>query len=421
MRGMGKSRWMRVVIALVVLAAWTSISFAQDRATEVRPFEDVVRDLDSHDPRVRVEAMRALARAGHPEAIGHIAKLLTDPVEDLQVEAIDTLLNFYLLDIPTKPKRVAGVFEVSKGSRAEAAFELGPFVLLPRAVPDSLKHGLAGAMRDDWARLRAEATWTLGALVPPPAGAEAEQALAANLRDPERAVRLAAARVAGAVRARSLGDALVAAMNDPSEDVRVAAMRSLGDIREERGERALREQLDFHKRGRVARAAIDGLARIASPQSLETFKAYVGDRDADIRRSAIEGIGRLGDKAAIDALASTAAGERVSSVRLARAFARERGGGAGLADLVRALGSARDADLAMAYIVEIGLPVVPGLATLLKDPDPRVRERIAQTLGLIGGDAARAALEPTTKDPDTAVARAAERGIARIRLNDLAR
>lgn len=410
-----------MAVAMLALVTMAGPAFAQNRASEVRPFEDVVRELDSHDPKVRVEAMRSLARAGHPEAIGHIAKLLTDPVEDLQVEAIDTLLNFYLLDIPTKSKRVAGVFEVGRGSRAEAAFELGPFVLLPRAVPDSLKHGLAGAMRDDWAKLRAEATWTLGALVPPPAGAEAEQALAANLRDPEVSVRLAAARVAGAVRAQSLGDALVAAMNDPNEDVKVAAMRSLGDIREERGVRALREQLDFHKKGRVARAAIDGLARIASSQSLETFNAYAADKDASIRRSAFEGVGRIGDKVAIDALIAASSEERDSTVRLARAFALERAGGAGLADLVRALGSSRDADLAMAYLVELGRPAVKGLATLLKDPEPRVRERIAQTLGLIGGDEARAALEPTTKDPDVAVARAAERGIARMRLYTPAR
>ena len=132
------------------------------------------------------------------------------------------------------------------------------------------------AKRDRLVRqLRAEdpQSWSLGALVPPPVGDEAEQALAANLRDPEIPVRLAAARVAGGVRARSLGDALVAAMNDPNEDVRVAAMRALGDIREERAVRALREQLEFHKTGRIARAAIDGLARIASPESLETFNA----------------------------------------------------------------------------------------------------------------------------------------------------
>jgi HEAT repeat protein len=419
---MGGSAWRMglTIVALAGIAIGSGVALAQNRATEVRPFEDVVRELDSHDPKIRVEAMRALARAGHPEAIGHIARLLTDSVEDIQVEAIDTLLNFYLLDIPTKAKRVAGVFEVGKGSRAEAAFELGPFVLLPRPVPDALKRGLAGAMRDDWARLRAEATWTLGALVPPPAGAEAEQALAANLRDPEIPVRLAAARVAGAVRAASLGDALVAAMNDPNEKVRLAAMRSLGDIREERGVRALREQLEFHKRGPLARAALDGLARIASPQSLPTFQEHVSDRDAELRRSAIEGVARVGDAETLKALVVALAGERHATVRLTRAFATERSGGAGIGELVSGLDT-RDSDLAMAYIVELGQPAVPGLATLLKSPEARVRERIAQILGLIGGSAAKVALEPTTKDPDVYVARAAERALARIRLYDASR
>jgi hypothetical protein len=37
-------------------------------------------------------------------------------------------------------------------------------------------------------------------------------------------------------------------------------------------------------------------------------------------------------------------------------------------------------------------------------------------LGLIGGEQALAALEPVRRDPDTDVARAAERAIARIRL-----
>lgn len=396
-------------------------ALAQAKTTDVRPFEDVVRDLDSHEPKVRVEGMRALARAGHPEAIGSIAKLLTDPVEDIQVEAVDTLLNFYLVDIPTKSRRVAGVLEVGRGSRAEAAFELGPFVLLPRPVPDALKVGLAGIMRDDWARLRTEATWALGTMVPPPAGPEVEQALAANLRDPETNVRIAAARVAGAVRATSLGDALVAAMNDPDQRVKLAAMRSLGDIRETRAVRALREQVEYNKRGPLARAALDGLARIAAPESLPTFQAFSDNRDAELRRAAIEGIARVGDEAALKALTGAGSDERDGGVRLARAFALERAGGSGLPELVRGLDSDRFADLAKVYIVELGQGVVPGLAAALKNPEPRVREQIVQVLGLVGGDAARVAIEPNTKDPDLAVARAAERGLARIRLQAQAR
>ena len=117
--------------------------------TAGRPFEEVARDLSSPDPKVRVNAMRTLNKAGHPDAIQYIARLLTDPKDDIQLEALNTLLGFYLPDVPAKSKRVAGIIEVEGGSRAARAFEQGPFILLPRPAPPELKKGLAGAMRDD--------------------------------------------------------------------------------------------------------------------------------------------------------------------------------------------------------------------------------------------------------------------------------
>ena len=75
----------------------------------------------------------------------------------------------------------------------------------------------------------------------------------------------------------------------------------------------------------------------------------------------------------------------------------------------------------MSYLVELGPKVVAPLSEHLKDPNPRVRERIAQTLGLIGDNTAAPALENTQRDPDTTVARAAERALARIRLINASR
>ncbi|HEY8551018.1 MAG TPA: HEAT repeat domain-containing protein [Vicinamibacterales bacterium] len=400
------------LLLLTACLAIPAIGFAQ----AVRPFEDVVRDLESRDPRVRVEAMRSLARVGHPEAIGPIARLLTDPEEEIQLEALDTLLQFYLTDLPGRTKRVAGLIEVSRRDRAEAAFQLGPFVLLPRPVPDELKIGLAGAMTDHELEIRRTATWTLGALVPPPAGKEAEAALEANLRDPDDRLRIAAARVAGAVRASSLGDALVAAMNDPEPEVQLAAMRALGDIRERRAVRALRERFAFHGRGRFAEAALDGLARIADPDTLSIFQEHVRSRDEGLRRAAFEGLARIGDVTAIRAAEASTADERDRAVRLARAFAISRDEGRGVPELALALASEREAEQAMSYLVELGRPIVPALATHLSNPDAGVRSRIAQVLGLIGGEEARTALEPTLRDQAPAVARAAEQAIARMRM-----
>ena len=71
--------------------------------------------------------------------------------------------------------------------------------------------------------------------------------------------------------------------------------------------------------------------------------------------------------------------------------------------------------------MELGPGGAAQLARHVKDPNARVRERIAQVLGLIGGKDAQIALEGTLRDPDVNVSRAAERGLARIRIIEAAR
>jgi HEAT repeat protein len=402
--------------AAVVVALVAHVSTAAAQSLVGLPFEDVVRYLASPDPKLRVEAMRTLAQTGHPDAIGPIARLASDPVDAIQLEALETLLHFYLPDVQSGTKRVAGVFETGRKDPGETAFAIGPYQLLPRAVPEALKDGLARAMRDDQVRVRREATWTFGAIVPPPAGAAAEAALAANLRDQDDSVRAAAARVAGAVRAASLGDVLVAAMNDARQDVQLAAMRALGDIGEKRASRALRERFVHDQRGPAAEAALDGLARLSDPASQPVFFEQVASKDADLRRAAFEGLARLGDVAAIRAVEGRTGNERDRTVRLARAFALARDGGRGLPELTAALGDDRRAEQVMAYLVELGRPHVKALVPRLADPDVPTRGRVVQVFGIVGGPDALQALEPTTRDPDPVVARAAEHAIARIKL-----
>jgi HEAT repeat protein len=390
--------------------------FAATTQQSVRPFEEIARDIQSVHADVRRDAMRTLAKGGHPDAIAAIALLLTDPVEEIKVEAIDTLIGFYMIDVPKKSKRVAFVIEVDGGSRAERAFARGPFILLPRPSPESLKKGLASAMRDVNPKIRLEATYALGALVPPPVGPDAEQSLAANLRDPDGHIRLAAAQVAGAVRASTIVEPLVAAINDPEDKVKLAAMRACGDIRDPRAVQALSEQFRFYQSGQMARAAFDGLARIGDPQSLPLFQEQLTSKDAGLRRLAIEGIVRSNDAKAIASVEIATAGEGDRSAQLARAFAIQRATQHGLDVIVARINDDLLFEQAMTYLVELGPSIAGPLGEHLRDPNAIVRERIAQVLGLIGGPAARTALEATLRDPDVNVARAAERGIARIRI-----
>jgi len=271
-------------------------------------------------------------------------------------------------------------------------------------------------MRDQNPQVRVEATYALGIVARPPLDPAVASVLQGGLRDPLRDMRVAAARVLGALRVTQAGDALVEAVNDSEKDVRAAAMRALGDIRERRAVLALTEQFTFYGKGPLADAGFDGLARIADPSSASLFSSQLSSKDPLVRRRAAEGLARIGDRQAAASVGSALASERQIQVQVARAFAMEAAGQGGLDLLVGALGSDDTEAQAMSYLVELGQPTAGRLAASLAHREPRVRERVAMSLGLIGGAEALSALEPARRDPDTNVARAAERAIARIRL-----
>ena len=127
-------------LALAIMVLTGAAAPAASQSLVGRPFEDVVRYLRSPDPKLRVEAMRTLAQTQHPDAIGPIAQLAADPIEDIQLEALETLLRFYIVEVPSGTKRLAGVFETGRKDPGEAAFQIGPYQLLPRAVPEAWVH-----------------------------------------------------------------------------------------------------------------------------------------------------------------------------------------------------------------------------------------------------------------------------------------
>lgn len=382
-----------------------------------RPYESYVADLSSTDPDVRAGAMRVLASSGYLEALVPLSALLTDPVDDLQLETIDQVLGFFAVDRPPSKRMVGGIVEVrSKAGSAQALFDQGPFVILPRRTPPELVAGLAGAARDQNPRVRLEGIYALGVVGQPPIDPVAAGALVGGLRDTQTEIRVAAARVLGGLRVSQAGEALIDAVNDPEHVVRAAAMRALGDIREPRAVQALAEQFQYYERGTLADAAFDGLARIGSPASIPLFTEQLASRNQLRRRLAAEGLARCGEPQAAAGVATALSDEKKTEVRLARAFAAEAAGQQGLDALVDALASEKTEAQAMAYLVELGTPIAPRLGPSLRHPDARIRERVAMTLGMIGGDQVVAALEPLRRDADTNVARAAERAIARIRI-----
>ena len=371
------SRLLRVLCGVLVIGSAVAPAAQQPR------FDDVIRNLRNPDPKVRLAAVQLLRESKYPEAIGPLAPLVNDPIDQIQLEAIAAELSFFLVqDVPSK-KRVGFLVEVRNPGRAPVAFEMGPLAVLPRPVPSDLIENLLKAVDDENAKVRSEAIYAFGTIVPPPA--------------PESTI-----------------PALIKAVNDSQSPVRYAAMRALGEIHDRRAVQALTEQFNFYGKGEGAWSALDALAHLADPASVPIFKAHLADRDPFLRRASAEGLARVGDTSEVPALEIGAGNDSSEMVRAAMAFALQKLGRNYIPRLVESLDSDKDAPQAAAYLIELGPSISSELVPLLQDPSPAIRANVATVLGAVGGDAAVAALQPLAQDKDRTVAQAAARALERI-------
>jgi HEAT repeat protein len=396
-----------LALSLVLLAATAS-------AQQLR-FDDVVRNLRNPDPKTREAAVRLLRDAKYPEAVGPMAPLVLDPIDDIQLEAIAAELGFFIdQDVRTK-KMVGFVVEKRRSTIAAGAFDLGPLVVWPRPVPTELVSSLLQAVEDDNPKVRLEAIYAAGVIARAPLTAEQTQRLIKALDHYDPPVRSAAARVIARLKVTEAGDALIKAINDSQPEVRFAAMRALGAIREPRAVAALTEQFAFYRKGEGAWSALDGLAQIAAPASVPLFKERLGDKDPYVRRAAIEGLGRAGDTASIDALERTLNTDDSVMVRMAMAFALQKLGRPYTARIADLMTTEKATAQGQEYLVELGAPAAPTLIPRLQEPDRDLRAAVADVLGVIGDASSIPALTEAAKDPNPGVASAAKRALARIK------
>ena len=89
-------------------------------------FEEATRDLSSTDAAVRLRAAQRLKQVAYAEAAIPLAALVTDPQDEVQLEAIGAELNIFLAEPIVPRKRVAYVVEVRTPLLSEAAFSAGP-------------------------------------------------------------------------------------------------------------------------------------------------------------------------------------------------------------------------------------------------------------------------------------------------------
>lgn len=379
-------------------------------------YEDVVRNLRNPDTRVRLNAVRLLREARYPEAIVPMAALVNDPVDQIQLEAIDAELSFYVVDDVPARRRLGFVVEVRNAGRAVAAFEQGPLAVAYRPVPSELVTALLRAVDDASQKVRLEAIYTLGVIARQPLVGDAVPALIKALDHYDPLIRAGAAAVIGRLQVTSAADALIRAINDSQAPVRYAAMRALGEIRATTAVEALTQQFNYYGKGEGAWSALDALARIGHASSVALFKQRVADRDAYLRRAAAEGLGRAGDTSEVTTFEIGAGNDQSPMVRAAMAFALQKTGRNYLSRLVDFLNSDKMVPQIEGYLLELGPSIVGELLPRLQEPEPSIRARVADVLGALGDPAALPALQAAAQDRNRDAAEAARRAIERIKV-----
>ncbi len=394
-------------------------------------FEQAARDLTSADSGTRLRAARMLKEAAYPEAAVPLAPLVTDAVDEVQLQAIAAELNIFLAEKVVPRKRLGLVIEVRNPIDAAAAFSAGPLALGPLPVPAEVLTALRAGARDENPRVALEALYAFGTLAIEPIGTARRELLrtsgpdlASMLGAPDPVLRFTAVRVLGRVfehRAddppvdQLVGDAVITTLNDADRTVRAASMQTLGAMRYERAVQGLTDLFQHFGKGERAEAWLDAIAHIGHPYSAPLLASQLTNKSAAIRGIAMEGLGRTGDRTKAGEIDAALKNERSEAVKLAGSFAAVLLTGAPITPIGDALRNASLHDQARGYLLELARGRTALFTRYAQDPDEQVRVDVADILGLAGDPGALPMLDPLARDANPQVATAAARAIARLR------
>ena len=227
-------------------------------------FEEVAAGLKHQDAGTRLRTIQILKDADYAEATVPIATALTDVDDRVQLAAIDAERSLFTTRVVPRKKKVALIVEVRTVAGGDAA-ATGQLALKARSVPPELLSGLAVALRDNNAHVRAEAL-SLAALLGPVACAPDVQ------------------RTADSSACDGIGNGLIDGINSREPVLRRAAMQALGQVRYPNAVQALSDQLSYHQKGPDALAALEGLSGIGHATSVSIFEGQLKSSNADMRR-----------------------------------------------------------------------------------------------------------------------------------------
>jgi HEAT repeat protein len=380
-----------------------------------RAFYPLLRLLGHPMATVRQSAVSALHSIGHPDMPALIVSRLSDPSPEVRETAV----------------RVAGYFGYQRSLERLIALTADPVAAVRRMVVESL------ANYDDrtaWVTIATVATGDRDASVRAaairacrdPRSREVDRVVEGSLEDPSLWVRYhgvhslaARASQTNQVSAWLTTRLVERARSDSAPPVRIAAMEAIAALRIDRGVTTLTVALNDPEADIASQAALS-LGSFDTPASREALAAALGVANAQVRRAAIESLGRLRDNTAVEAIGGLAAAASDDLTSRAAIVALGRIGTAESTAALITLLADRDcrADASRALAAASGV----ALATLiegLRHPDAGIRCSIIEILGRVKRADMSRAVSEALGDDTPAVRNAAAQALSRRDLRDV--
>lgn len=407
------------------------------------------QDPSSEDARERARAAKALADRG-PSAIPELRKLLQDPVYEVRLEAVKSIVQIGTRD------SLDALIEATRDADPEIQIRATDG-LVDYYLPGYVRTGLTATLRRVGKSIKGRFTDVNDQVIPlhvevRPDVIEALGKLASGGSTMD--ARANAARAVGVLRGRAAVPYLLEAVRsknsqviyeslialqkiqDPSaapgisfllrdldDRVQIAAIETTGLLGNKQALPQLYDVLKTARNARVRRAALTAIAMLPDESSRPFYNQYINDKDELMRAAAAEGFGRLRNPADLEMLERAFEAEKRMNPRLSMAFALVLLGRTELSEfsplryLVNALNSSSFHGVATPFLVEGArdTAVRRQLEAALKGASKLEKIRLAGVLARSGDAGSIPHLEELTRDPDAEVGTAAAAALRVLR------
>jgi HEAT repeat protein len=259
---------------------------------DVRAIPTLAGNLSDPNRDIRIEAVKAIIRIGTEASLTPLVQATHDNDPEVQIRATDGIVNYY---VPGYVAKGALTGPLTRGVRQVKSFfgarndqVIDPDAFVRQDVRDAIAALVSGGAGSD---SRSNAARAAGIL----RDSAAVPALENSLHAQDSQLIIESLIALQKIHDPAAGPKIASATHDLDDRVQSTALETVGVLRCLTCEPDVRTALASARNTRIRRASLEALAMLAMPGDRNAFQQYAHDSDADIRASALEGLGRIRD------------------------------------------------------------------------------------------------------------------------------